>query len=219
VSSKWCSLVPKSILLIGAGGHCRSIIDIIENTNFFQVQGVIDHQDSKSTEVSNYPVVGKGDDLASFSSKIKYAFPTVGFLQCQSKRAKLFFKIQEADFSIPNIISQRSYISPHAKMKNGNAVMHDVVININCKIGFNNIMQTKSILEHDVVVGNHNYISTSAVINGGVNLGNYNLIGSNVTINQGCNIGDNITIGSGAVVVNEIAEPGTYTGIPARKIK
>lgn len=206
------------ILLVGAGGYCRSLIDVIENTDIFQIEGVIDQKYTEYSMVLNYPVIGKDEELPSFSSKIKCAFPAVGFLQSQSCRAKLFSRIEKAGFSIPNILSPRSYISEHAIMGNGNAVMHDVVINVKCQIGSNNIMQTKCLLEHDVVLGNHNYISTCAVINGGVNIGDYNLIGSNVTINQNCTIGDHITIGSGSVVVKEILEPGTYIGIPARKI-
>jgi serine acetyltransferase len=44
-------------------------------------------------------------------------------------------------------------------------------------------------------------------------------IGTNAAVLPGINICDNVIIGAGAVVNKDITDPGTYVGVPARKIK
>ena len=209
----------KSILLVGAGGHSKAIIDIIEYGGLFNVVGLIDRPNLSIKEVMGYPVIGDDSSLASLSSKITHAFPAISFINQQNKRAELFVRLIKEGFQVPNIISTRAYFSKHAKIGSCNVVMHDATVGVDNRIGDNNIIQTKCLMDHEVVIGNHNYISTASVLNGAVKVGDYNLIGSNVTINQGCRIGDNITIGSGSLVVKDILEAGTYVGVPARRIK
>ena len=38
---KQCNIMSK-IILIGGGGHCKSVIDIIEQDNKFKIAGIID---------------------------------------------------------------------------------------------------------------------------------------------------------------------------------
>lgn len=209
----------RPILLVGAGGHCKALIDVIEQGDLFKIEGILDHPDSKITELLGYSIVGDDSSLSMFKQKFEYAFPAIGFLNKQVNRANLYYNLIELGYTIPNIISKRSYVSNYCKLGQGNAVLHDSILNAVSCIGSNNIIQTKSLLEHDVSIGDHNYISTGTLINGNVHIGDLNLIGSNVTINQGCKIGSNIIVGSGAVVVQDILDSGTYVGVPAKKIK
>jgi sugar O-acyltransferase (sialic acid O-acetyltransferase NeuD family) len=207
------------ILLVGAGGHCKALIDVIEQGDLFKIEGLFDLPNSKITELLGYPIVGDDSSLSRYKQKFEHVFPAIGFLNKQVNRANLYFKLKGLGYTIPNIISNRSYISKFCKLGDGNAVLHDATLNAGSRIGSNNILQTKSLLDHDVSIGDHNYISTGTLINGNVCIGDLNLIGSNVTINQGCKIGNKIIIGSGTVVVKDIMEAGTYVGVPAKRIK
>ena len=207
-----------SMLLVGAGGHSKAIIEIIEHGSLFQIAGLVDQSGSPIREVLGHLVIGDDSELGALSSKIQNAFPAIGYLNCPSKRADLFSRLLACGFKVPNIISGRAYISKHVYIGTGNVVMHDAMISVDNSIGDNNVIQSKSLMDHEVTIGDHNYISTGSILNGAVKIGNYNIIGSNVTINQGCTIGNNIKIGSGAVVVGDILEEGTYVGIPAGRI-
>ena len=66
----------KKIILIGAGGHCKSCIDVIEKQNTYKIAGIID--DKKSKSIFNYKIIGKDFDLKKLSSKISYALITIG---------------------------------------------------------------------------------------------------------------------------------------------
>ena len=205
------------IILVGAGGHSKAIIEVIDHSSLFKIGGLID-QNLSDKDVLGYKIIGNDQSLNILVNKIKYAFPAIGFIDNPTKRAKLYAKLKKLGFKIPNIISSRSYTSERSIIGDGNIVMHDALISVDNTIGSNNIIQSKALLDHEVVIGDHNYISTSSTLNGGVQIGNFNLIGSNAVINHGCTIGNNIKIGSGAVVVKNITKPGTYIGVPARRI-
>lgn len=207
-----------SIVLIGAGGHSKAIIEVINHSNLYNIIGLIDKNLTVNTDVLGTKVIGNDNKFQELIDNVDYAFPAIGFLSNPHKRAELFHKIEEMGFKVPNIISARSYFSKYSFIGNGNIVMHDALISVNNNIGSNNIIQSKSLLDHDVTIGDHNYISTGSILNGEVQIGHLNVIGSNAVINQGCKIGNNIKIGSGAVVVKNIMEPGTYVGVPARRI-
>ena len=79
----------EEILLIG-GGHCKSVIDVIEQEGRFFIAGIIDKRELLGQEVLGYKVIGLDDDLEKFSKKYKYAFITVGQIRSNTVRVKLF---------------------------------------------------------------------------------------------------------------------------------
>jgi sugar O-acyltransferase (sialic acid O-acetyltransferase NeuD family) len=176
----------KEIILIGAGGHCKSVIDVIEQEGQFVIVGIVDKPEFLGTDVLNYQVIGSDSDLENLAKKYTYALVTVGQIQSPEVRIKLFNIAKKAGFNLPKIISSRAYVSNHACIGNGTVVMHDAFINAGTSIGDNCIINSKALIEHDCKVSNHCHISTNAIINGGV------------TIEDGC------FIGSGAVTNNSI---------------
>jgi len=207
-----------NILLIGGGGHCKAVIDIIELTNEYNIIGILDLKKNIGGTVFGYKILGSDDDMHKYRSLATYAFVTTGSGGSCLLRKKLFDKLLSIGYKIPNIISPTAYVSKHVELGIGNIIMHHSLINANVKILNNNIFNSKSLIEHDSTVGSHNYISTSANINGMVNIGENCYIGSSSVINQTLKVSDNIIIGSGAVIVKDCIEEGVYVGIPAKKI-
>jgi len=82
------------ILLIGAGGHCKSCIDVIEQIGEWQIAGIIDRKDSGVTDVLGYPVIGCDDDLPELKKQYDYAFVTVGQIQSAELKIKLFNRLK-----------------------------------------------------------------------------------------------------------------------------
>lgn len=100
----------------------------------------------------------------------------------------------------------------------GCVVLAGAVINDNAQIGEGVIVNTAAIVEHDAIVADFAHVAPGAVIGGGSRLGRGSLLGSNATIVPGIAVGDMVTVGAGAVVVEDILEPGVYVGVPARRI-
>jgi sugar O-acyltransferase (sialic acid O-acetyltransferase NeuD family) len=192
------------ILLIGAGGHARSCIDVLEEENQFEIAGLIEKGESISNESLGHPVIGADDDLKVLRQQYKNALITVGQIKSPKIRIKLFQLLKKLDFTLPVILSPKSYVSKHAQIGEGSIIMHGVIINSNAKIGKNCIINNKSLIEHDAVIGDHCHIATGAIINGEVSVGNETFIGSGAVTKQCISIGNNCIIGAGVILKSDV---------------
>ena len=190
----------KEIILICGGGHCKSVIDVIEQESQFVIVGIVDKPELVGTDVLGYPVIGSDADLESLAKIYTYALVTVGQIRSPEARIKLFDLAKKAGFSLPRIISSRAYVSNHTFIGNGTVVMHDAFINAGVSIGDNCIINSKALIEHDCKISNHCHISTNAVINGGVTIEEGCFIGSGATTNNSITIKKNSFIKAGSIV-------------------
>ena len=166
------------IILIGGGGHCKSVIDIIEQENRFEIVGIIDKKELLNSDLLGYKVIGCDDDLVLLYKKYKYAFITVGHIKSNTTRVKLFNTVKSIGYTIPTIISPFAYISQYAKIGEGTLIAHHSFINADVTIGKNCIINTKAIIEHDTTIEDNCHISTGAIINGGVKVKENSFLGS-----------------------------------------
>ena len=192
------------ILLIGAGGHARSCIDVLEEGNQFEIAGLIEKSESISNESLGYLVIGTDDDLKVLRQQYKNALITVGQIKSPKIRIKLYQLLKELDFTLPVIVSSQAYVSKHSQIGEGSIIMHGVIINANAKIGNNCIINNRALIEHDAVIGDHCHIATGAIINGEVSVGDETFIGSGAITKQAISIGKNCVIGAGVVLKNDI---------------
>ena len=192
------------ILLIGAGGHARSCIDVLEEENQFEIAGLIEKGESISNESLGYPVIGTDDDLKVLRQQYKNALVTVGQIKSPAIRVKLYQLLKELDFTLPVIVSSHAYVSKHAQIGEGSIIMHGVIINANAKIGNNCIINNRALIEHDAVIGDHCHIATGAIINGEVSVGNETFIGSGAITKQCISIGNNCIVGAGIILKNDV---------------
>lgn len=171
----------KQIILIGAGGHCRSCIDVIEQGCLFDIAGVVERPSyTEGVSVSEYPILGTDDELPELRKQFEYAIITVGQIKTPEPRIRLYTLLKKLAFSLPVIISPMAYVSKHASITEGTIVMHHALVNAGARVGANCIIKnTKALVEHDAVVEDHCHISTGAIINGGATIGCGSFVGSN----------------------------------------
>jgi sugar O-acyltransferase (sialic acid O-acetyltransferase NeuD family) len=190
----------KEIILIGGGGHCKSVIDVIEQEGRFKIVGIVDKPELIGTNVLGYSVIGNDSDLENLAKIYTYALVTVGQIQSAELKTKLFSIATEAGLTLPRIISPRAYVSQHASIGKGTIVMHDALINAKAIIGKNCIINSKSLIEHDSVISDHCHISTNTIINGGVTIETGCFIGSSAVTRESITIRKNSFIKAGSVV-------------------
>ncbi len=190
----------KNILIIGGGGHCKSVIDVIELTGEYKIYGIIDISEKVGQKVLGYEIIGTEEDLEKYRNDVELAFIAIGFINSVELRVRIYNKLKQLNFKLPVIISPLAYVSKHSFIEEGTIVMHYAVINAGAKIGKNCIINTKALIEHDVIIGDFCHISTGAIINGGVIVGKYSFVGSNATTKQYIKIMENSFIKAGTVV-------------------
>ncbi|WFE69797.1 acetyltransferase [Thiomicrospira sp. R3] len=200
------------IILIGAGGHCKASIDVIEQIGEWQVVGIVERKESGTQAVLGYPVMGCDDDLAELRKQYEYAFVTVGQIRSAELKMKLFNHLKASGFQQPGLVSPLAYVSKHAQIGEGSIVMHQALVNVGAHIGQNCIINSQALIEHDVGIGDHCHVSTGAKINGDVKIGQGCLIGSGAVIKQGVTLAENVIIGAGALILKDITRPGCYVG-------
>ena len=128
------------IILVGAGGHARSCVDVIELSGQFNIAGFVEKYDGDSQENLRYPVIGNDDDLPNLRSKYEFALVTVGQIKSAVTRVKLFAILSNLGYKLPVIVSPRSHISKYSEIGSGTIIMHDVIVNTNAKIGKKNTL-------------------------------------------------------------------------------
>ena len=181
----------KKIILVGGGGHCKSVIDVIEQEGKFKIAGIVDQPKFLGSKILGYSVIGCDSDLKNLVKKYRYALITVGQIKSSMLRKKLFNLVNSAKFILPSIVSPLAYISKHSSIGKGSIVMHNAIVNANSLIGDNCIINSNALIEHDCTISQHCHISTNATINGGVKVKSGCFIGSNATIKQSVTIKEN----------------------------
>jgi sugar O-acyltransferase (sialic acid O-acetyltransferase NeuD family) len=196
----------KKIILIGAGGHAKSCIDIIENLKLYKIVGLIDNQKKIGEKLLNYKVIGNDKDLSKICNQFKNlnCHISLGSILDQGQREKLFLIGKKLGLKFPVLKSKKSYVSKYCNIGEGTIVMHDVVLNANVMIGKNCILNTKSLIEHDAIINDHSQISTGVIINSAVVVGKKCFIGSNTVIKQTVKIKSNSFINMGNKVFRDV---------------
>ncbi|QCX32362.1 acetyltransferase [Caloramator sp. E03] len=209
----------KKIVLVGAGGHCKVIIDIIKSIEEFEIVGITD----KSNICGNLlgiPIIGDDEVLQDlFNKGVEYAFVSLGSIDNLAFRYELYKKLKQIGFKVPTLIHKNSIVSPYASIEEGVCIMANAVVNANAYVGKNSIINTSSIIEHDCIIGDNCHISPGAKLGGNCKIGNNVHIGIGATVIHSINIGENTTIGAGAVVIDNIGDNKVAVGVPAKIIK
>ena len=190
----------KEIILIGGGGHCKSVVDVIEQESQFVIAGIVEKPELFGKKILGYPVIGNDSDLESLAKKYTFANVTVGQIRSPDVRIKLFDLAKQAGFILPKIVYPSAYVSQHAVMGEGTVIMHDALINSGVTIDCNCIINSKALIEHDCKISKNCHISTNVLVNGNVNIEEECFIGSGAVINNSITIKKNSFIKAGSLV-------------------
>lgn len=203
-----------SILLVGAGGHARACIDVIELEGRFDVAGLVGKAHEVGTRVLGYPVLGTDGDLPALLREYPCALVTVGQIETPDLRMRLFQLLEQSGCVLPVIVSPSAHVSAHATIDAGSIVMHGAVVNAGAAVGRNCIINSQALVEHDAIIADHCHISTASAINSGVRVGAGTFIGSGSCVRQCLNIGERCVIGMGQRIFAD-CEAGTR--VPASR--
>ena len=210
----------EDIILIGGGGHCKSVIDTLQKSTQFNIKGIIDLKEKVGSLINDVKIIGDDNDLEKiFKNGIKYAFITIGSIGNPAKRIQLFEKAKKIGFKFPCIIDSTAIIARNVIFDEGTFVGKRVIINSNTKVGRNCIINSGAIIEHDCQIGDDVHIAPGVVLSGNVYIGINTHVGTNSTIIQGIKIGKNTLIGAGSVLVKNISKNKKAYGNPCKEVE
>ncbi|HET8887033.1 MAG TPA: NeuD/PglB/VioB family sugar acetyltransferase [Salinimicrobium sp.] len=208
----------EDVIILGKGGHAKTIIDMIEEQGIYNIVGVTDYEVSEA-EFAGYPVLGTDDVLPGYFKKgVKNAVIGVGGFRNNDLRIKLFNRAKKVGFNLPVIVHHSAIVSKTSKIGEGTVIKRGAIVDTDVTIGKNNVLELGSTVGHESKVGDHVLISANSIVSA------YDIIEDDVflavssTIISGLKVCSGTLIGAGSVVVKDIEQPGTYFGLPAKLI-
>lgn len=141
--------------------------------------------------------------------------PTIIAIGSPTDRARIAGELPYLNYTN---VKANALVHPSSTLGEGSIVCPNVVVTVDCVIGSHCQLNLGVTVGHDCVIGDFFTAAPKASISGNVTIGNRCYMGSNAVIKEKVTICDDVTIGAGAVVLKDITEPGTYVGIPAKKI-
>ena len=203
----------KKIVLIGGGGHCRSVLDTLIRTGQFSDIVITDHDAAPGTTVYGYPVAGGDERLPElFREGFTLACITVGSIKNTAKRRELYRMAQQYGFEFPAVTDPSAVVAPSASVGKGVYIGRRAVVNADACIGDFAIINTGAVIEHGCRIGAFTHAAVCSVVCGGADIGADVLIGANATIIQDVTVGRQSIAGAGSTVLADVPEHSVITG-------
>ena len=207
----------KPLILVGGGGHCKSVIDVAEFAGY-TILGILGRPEEVGKKVLGYDVIGTDDEMIKYVDKADFIV-TVGQIKSPALRIKLHQMIDNVGGHLATIIAPTAHVSKYATIGEGTVIMHHAFVNAEANIGKGCIINTASAIEHEAIVGDYCHISTGAIVNGGAKVGEESFVGSQTVISQCVSIGSRAVIGASSAVVSDLPANCIAVGVPAKPIK
>ena len=205
------------IVLLGAGGHAKVVMEIFraagEKVAFCVANGSLE----TSTLLGTPILVGEKEQLEQLRG-LGY-FKAHVAIGSNSVRVKLSQQLKELGYTLTSAIHPQSTISPTVTIGPGTAIMAGAVINASTVIGEGAIINTGATVDHDCRIGDFAHIGPQCGLAGNVTIGDRAFLGIGTKVIPKTTIGQNTTTGAGAIVVCDLPENGLAVGVPARIIK
>lgn len=204
----------KNLIVIGAGGYAKSVLDSVDYMNFHMV-GYIDDIKPQGEIHQGYPILGNTIDCVENPEQYVY-FVAIGN---NAKRKVWFDKLKERQLSLINVIDKSALVSSAATIGEGCFIGKLAILNHGSSVGDNCVINTRALIEHGCCIKNHVNLSTNSTLNGDVVCKDGSFIGSGTVINGQLTIGEWSLVGSGAVVIKDVRPHTTVVGVPAKEIQ
>jgi sugar O-acyltransferase (sialic acid O-acetyltransferase NeuD family) len=206
------------ILVFGAGGHAKVILDIVERQGLYRVIGLIDRSERVGLSLWNYQVLGDERILATIAPQVYGGIVAIGDNSIRADITERILKVAPG-FEFATAIHPSAQIGRDVSIGAGTVVMANVVINPGTAVGRGVIVNTGAIVDHDNVIGNFASLGPGVTTGGTVRINDFSAISLGAKIIHGRTIGEHAVLGAGATAVDDIPARCIAYGTPAKVIR
>jgi UDP-perosamine 4-acetyltransferase len=205
------------ILIVGAGGHGKVVLDILRSAGTHRPIGFLDAEAALTgSTIHGLPVLGQINQLPKFKGKSRGAIVAIGDNRARSSYAQL---VREQGWELVNAVHPRATVSATAKIGCGVVVAAGAVVGTDAELDDCVIINTSAVVDHECHVAAAAHICPAAALAGRVRIGEMAFVGLGSRVIQCLTVGRQATVGAGAVVIADVPEYATVVGVPARIIK
>jgi sugar O-acyltransferase (sialic acid O-acetyltransferase NeuD family) len=204
------------LVVVGAGGHARVVIDAIEKEGRFEIVGlVVDGSEGDEASRFDYPVLG-GREVLQEAGIPRRAVVAIG---SPLARGAWIVHLKELEFELPCIRHPAATIGRDVRIAEGAVLLAGSVVNAGASLGCGVIVNTGASVDHDCELAELVHVAPGARLAGNVRVGPRSHIGIGACVIQNVTIGNDAIIGAGAAVVGPITAGATAVGVPARIVR
>lgn len=206
------------VIILGAGGHGRVVLDILLRAKLHRPIGFIDNNTRiHGRRIDGLPVLG-GPDLLSDMRKrgISHAIIAVGD---NGARRDLARTLESNDFELVCAIHPSAQLACSVTLGRGVVIAAGAMVCAHCQIGDYAILNTGCIVDHESMIGTAAHVCPGVRLAGHVTVESGAFIGIGATVIQNVRIGFEAVVGAGAVVVKDVDPMTTVVGVPAHAVK
>jgi sugar O-acyltransferase (sialic acid O-acetyltransferase NeuD family) len=211
----------QSIVILGAGGFGREVLDIIIAQNKvskrWKILGFVDENPELKGKVLNgYPVLGPFDWFSQASLK---EVRVVCALGDNVSKKKMVEKAQGLGLRFANVVHPSVIMTDFVTLGEGVIICAGCILTNQITIGNHVIINLDVTIGHDSIIEDFCTLSPGVHISGKNKIGEGANIGTGAVTIQGMSVGRWSIIGAGAVVVRDIPDKVIAVGVPAKPIK
>jgi sugar O-acyltransferase (sialic acid O-acetyltransferase NeuD family) len=197
------------LLVVGAGGHAKVVIDAAEAAGHIIARVV--GTSSDPAEILGHPVVTSAQGVAADGFVVA--------IGDNATRSSYFAEYSAAGFAPAVVLHPSAIVGTDVVLGDGTFVAAGVVINTGARIGDDTILNTACSVDHDCVIGAHSHVGPQSALCGAVTLGEGVLLGVGSCASPGASVGAWSVVGAGAAVVGALPERAVCVGVPARAVR
>ncbi len=207
----------RPVLIVGAGGHGRVILDILLCQRR-TVLGFVDSYKPIGERVAgDYAIVARDGELGSMADSAEFL---IGVGDCWT-RSKIALALRERypALRFTTAVHPSAVVATDVTLGAGTVVMAGAVINTGSRIGEHAIFNTNSSVDHDCEIQDFAGVLPGATLGGNVTVGSFSVVALGARIIHGIRVGSHSVIGAGATAVSDVPDSSIFVGTPARLLR
>lgn len=206
------------IVIFGAGGHAKAVIDTVEQQGRYEIIGFLDGGRAAGENVYGYEVLGDDSWLADRSNAVDGAIVAIGDNWTRGLIVQGIQRIRP-DLPFVTAIHPAAAIARGARIGAGSVVMAGAFVGADAELGEHAVLYPHAIVEHDSVIGSFVSFAPKAAAGGQVTVGDFSAVAIGASIIHSIKIGEHNVIGAGATVVRDIPPNSVAIGTPAKVVR
>jgi sugar O-acyltransferase (sialic acid O-acetyltransferase NeuD family) len=180
------------LLIVGAGGHGRSVAEAVLMSDGFELVGFLDDAAfDHGSDVWGLPVLGPTTGFADYAALASHAVVAIGN---NTLRQKLCGELRAAGIALASVIHPRAIVSPRAQLGEGVTVMAGAIVGTEALLGQGAIVNCGAVVDHHAHVHDFGHLGVNACMAGG------SVLGSLAWMQAGSAIGYGVQLAAGTVL-------------------
>jgi acetyltransferase EpsM len=206
----------KRVLVWGAGGHGKVVVDAILSGEDWEIGGVIDEDRRKDgSEILGVPVTLFDGDLLRMAQIMRCEYATIAIGDNYTRSHK-FELIRSTGLAAATVVHPSAHVSRFVKIGDGVIILAGATINAGTVLEDNACVNTAASVDHDNYLEHSCHIFPNATLTGGVHVEEFAYVGAGAVIKPNVTVQKHSYVGAGAVVLHDVPEGKIVCGVPAQ---